>query len=187
VAGLAESDPVIVYLDAHADFNHPDTAISGYFDGCALAVLTGGAWQGMLGTVPGARAVPESRVVLAGARAFDVPEEARLRDSQIMQLAAEQLRSPDPLIEAIDALQPGPSGLYLHLDLDVLDAAIAGVNVYSAPDGIDGDQLDGLVAAVTAGFPVRATSLTCYDPTFDTEGRVPPIALRVLRAIARSL
>jgi hypothetical protein len=35
-------------------------------------------------------------------------------------------------------------------------------------------------------FPVRAVSLTAYDPAFDAEGRVPPIALRVLRTIAAS-
>ena len=187
VAGLDEPDPAVVWLDAHSDFNDPATAVSGYFDGMGLAVLTGSAWQGMLAAVPGARPVPESRVVLAGARDFEPPEEARLRASRLVQMPSARLRSPEALVEAVGSFAPAASGLYLHLDLDVLDAEVAGVNVFGAPGGLDGDQLDDLVAALAAAFPVRAISLTAYDPAYDGDGRVPPIALRVLRTVARRL
>lgn len=187
VAGLAEPHPAVVWLDAHSDFNDPATAVSGYFDGMGLAVLTGSAWQGMLATVPGARPVPEERVVLAGARDFEQPEEARLGGSQIVQLPTARLRSPEVLVDAVGSFEPRASGLYVHLDLDVLDADVAAVNVFGAPGGLDGEQVDDLVAALAAAFPVRAISLTAYDPAYDHGGRVPPIALRVLRTIARSL
>jgi arginase len=176
-----------VWFDAHADFNDPSTTLSGYLDGMGLAVLTGGAWQGMLAEVPSAQPVPESRVVLAGARNYDAPEEARLRTSQVVQVPAERLRSPEVLVKSIEARETEVSGLYLHVDLDVLDADVARVNVHSAPDGINGDQLDDLVAALTAKFPVRAVSLTAYDPACDVDVHVPPIALQLLRTIARTL
>jgi arginase len=185
VAGLEEPDPGVVWFDAHADFNHPETSISGYFDGMGLAVLTGSAWQGLLATVCGTRALPESAVVLAGARDFDPPEEARLRASQIVHLTSGQLRSPETLVEALRAVVPTITGLYVHLDLDVLDLGVAKVNLYGAPGGLDGDELDGLLDALMRTFPVRAVSLTAYDPAYDVEGRVPPIALRLLRTIAR--
>ena len=34
---------------------------------------------------------------------------------------------------------------------------------------------------------MRALSLTAYDPGFDPEGRVPPIALDLLRVVAAAL
>ena len=86
VAGLAEPDPAVVWFDAHSDFNSPDTSTEGYFDGMGLAVLTGGAWQAMHARVPGARPVPESAVILAGARDFDPPEVRRLEASAVTQL-----------------------------------------------------------------------------------------------------
>jgi arginase len=187
VAGLGESVPGAVWFDAHADFNQPETTTSGYFDGMGLAVLTGSAWQGLLATVPGARPLPESTVVLAGARDLDPPEESRLRASQIVHLTSRDLRSPETLVEAVRAVVPEITGLYVHLDLDVLDNEVARVNVYGAPGGVDGDQLDALLEALMRTFPVRAVSLTAYDPAYDTEGRVPPIALRLLRTIARCL
>ncbi len=186
LAGMDEPDPAVVWLDAHGDFNHPDTTTSGYFDGMGLSVMTGGAWQGMLATVPGAVPIAESRVVQAGARDFDPPEEVRLDASDVIRVTAEQLRTPEPLLAAVDSIGP-VSGLYLHLDLDVLDAKAAGVNVYSAPGGIDGPELEAVAAAVVAGAPVRALSLTCYDPAYDRDGKLPPIALAVLEAVAREM
>jgi arginase len=187
VAGLEEPAPGVVWFDAHGDFNEPETSTSGYFDGMGLAVLTGNAWQGLLATVPATRPLPESTVVLAGARNFDPAEETRLRSSQIVHLTSAQLRSPEALVEALQAVVPEITGLYVHLDLDVLDVEVANVNVYGAPDGLDGDQLDALLDAVMQTFPVRAVSLTAYDPACDVEGRVPPIALRLLRTIAQHL
>jgi arginase len=129
VAGLEESEPSVVWFDAHADFNEPVTSVSGYFDGMGLAVLTGSAWQGLLATVPGARPVPESSVVLAGARDLDPPEETRLRASRIVHLTSAHLRAPERLVEALHAVVPEITGLYIHLDLDVLDVEAARVNV----------------------------------------------------------
>jgi arginase len=90
VAGLDEPAPGVVWFDAHADFNEPATSISGYIDGMGLAILTGGAWQAMLATVPGARPVPSSSVVLAGARDFDPPEEVRLAAAPIVHVTADR-------------------------------------------------------------------------------------------------
>ena len=85
---------------------------------------------------------------------------------------------------ALDALEPEPTGLYLHVDLDVLDAEAAQVNIYSVPDGISADQLVSRVEQVLETGAVKAMSLTAYDPECDREGRVPPVADRLLRAAA---
>jgi arginase len=187
VTGLDEAVPGVVWLDAHSDFSEPTTTTSGYMDSMGLSVLTGSAWQGMLATVPGARPLPETTIVLAGARAFDPSEAARLKQSRITHLAPAELRSPEKLIDTVGRLSPEITGLYVHIDLDVLDRAVAGVNVFSEPGGLDGDQLDGLIAALMKTFPVRAVTLSAYDPAYDAGDRVPPIAIRILKTIAGSL
>jgi arginase len=141
----------------------------------------------MAASVPGHRALPERAVILAGARDFDPAEEARLRASSILHLSPDRLREGPALATALGAVDPQPTGVYLHVDLDVLDAARATDNVYAAPGGVDGDELHTAVAAVLRECPVRAVSLTAYDPSFDVDGRVPPIALRALRAVAEAL
>jgi arginase len=184
VTALDQSPPGVVWFDAHGDFNTPETTTSGYFDGMALAVLTGSAWQGMLRTVTGAGPLPESAIVLAGARDFDQDEERRLRGSEIQHLQPGQIVSGDALAGAIDAIDPEPAGLYLHVDLDVLDREEAPVNVYSAPGGITAEQLASRVEEVLRRGSVRALALTAYDPQCDGKGRVPPVANRLLRSVA---
>ena len=186
-AGLPPPQPQVLYLDAHADFNHPDSSEHGYFDGMGLAVMTGGAWQGMHASLTGAEPVPESSVVLAGARDFDPSEEERLSRSGIRHVPPAALRSSAPLIRALDAIGPPEAGVYLHLDLDVIDPSVAPANVYAAPGGLSGEELVRLVSAVVATRPVRAVALTCYDAGFDPDRRIPPIANQVLEAVARSL
>ena len=178
VAGLGPPSPAVAWLDAHSDFNTPETTLEGYFDGMGLAVLTGGAWQNLLARVPGAVPLPEQAVVLAGARDFDAPEELRLRASSINHLTAAEVRDPEALTGAVHSLGAIVSGLYLHLDLDVLDLSVARVNVFGAPGGLTDDELERLVESVCADCDLRAITLSAYDPTFDPDERVPPIALR---------
>jgi arginase len=185
MAAMDENAPGVVWFDAHGDFNTPETTTLGYFDGMGLAVLTGSAWQGMLRTVPGATPLPESAIVLAGARDFDDEEARRLRDSEIKHLPAERIASDEALDSAMAAVVPEPTALYLHVDLDVLDLEQEGlVNIYSAPGGITAEQLASRVEQVLRTGSVRAVALTAYDPECDAEGRVPPIANRLLRAVA---
>lgn len=186
VAGMGEVAPGVVWFDAHSDFNTPDITIEGYIDGMGLSILTGGCWQAMAAQVPEHRPVPETAALLVGARDFDPVEKEHLDRSNVEVVPPESLRDYAALSDAIDRLEPRPSGIYLHLDLDVLDSGEAPVNVYSAPGGVTADQLESLVAAVLDRYPVRAVSLTAYDPGRDPDGRVPPIAGRLLSALAGS-
>jgi arginase len=184
VSGLDEGSPGVVWFDAHADFNTPDTTIEGYFDGMGLAILTGGAWRAMAEQA-GIATIPESAVLLVGARDVDPLEERRLEAAAIRQLPPSEIGDDDAVARAVEALDPPPSGLYVHLDLDVLDSEEAKVNAYSAPGGLSADQLEAQVRSLLDGRPVRALSLTAYDPEVDPDGRVPAIAMRLLGAVAK--
>jgi len=184
--GLGESSPGVVWFDAHGDFNTPESTIDGYFDGMPLAILTGSAWPNLVDRA-GATTVPEPAVVLAGARDFDPLEERRLESSRVVQLPPGSIKSDDAVIRAVEEIDPPPSGLYLHVDLDVLDSDDAKVNIYSAPDGLSATQLETQVRSLLASGRVHAFSLTAYDPSVDAEQRVPPIAMRLLGAVADHL
>ena len=181
VAGLRGS-PGVVWFDAHGDFNTPETTDLGYFDGMGLAVLTGAAWQTMLAGVDGAQPLPETSVLLAGARDLDPSERDRIDASRVAHLPPDRLRPPDRLLKAMEGMSPAPDGLHVHVDLDVLDSGEATVNVYSAPDGINGVELHALVAALIETGRVRALALTAYDPECDSAGAVPPLAMSLLEA-----
>ncbi len=187
VAGMGESSPGVVWFDAHGDFNTPDSSVDGYFDGMGLAMLTGDGWQALSrGSMEGS-AVPKSAVVLAGARDFDQLEQQRLEQSEVRHLPPSEIDADDAVAHAVGELDPAPTGLYLHVDLDVLDSGEAKVNIYSASDGLSAAQLEAQVRSLLEACPVRGVSLTAYDPEVDSDGRVPPIAMRLLEAVAERI
>jgi arginase len=183
LTGLDERSPGVVWFDAHGDFNTPESTIDGYFDGMPLAILTGGGWRTLVnqGEI---RTVPESAVVLAGAHDFDPLEQLRVDSSALHHLPPSAIDFDDAVARAVDALVPAASGVYLHLDLDVLDSEVAQVNIYSVPGGLSAAQLVSQIRSLLDRGDVRAVSLTAYDPECDSEDRVAPIALSVLEAVA---
>ena len=68
----------------------------------------------------------------------------------------------------------------------MLDVEEAQANIYSAPDGLTADQLVSRVEEVLESGAAKAMALTAYDPECDRESRVPPVADRLLRAVALS-
>jgi arginase len=177
VVGLGR--PVgVVWFDAHGDFHTPDTTMSGFLDGMGLAMLLGDGWRELRNTVEGLRPVPAEHALLVGARDIDPTEQDRL--------AASPLRRADEktLDEALDELADRIDAVYVHLDLDVIDASVARANALSVEGGFDVAGLERALAAISSRFEVAAAAMTAYDPSVDLEGRIPPIAAALVRRIA---
>ena len=74
--------------------------------------------------------------------------------------------------------------VYVHLDLDVLDASKVGkANEYATEGGPDAEGLEAALVMVRERFEVAAAGIASYDPAYDPHRRV----LRVAIASARSL
>ena len=166
VTGLG-GDVGVVWLDAHGDFNTPETTRSGFFDGMGLAMLTGAGWDGLR---DGLATVPEEHVVR---RDFDPGEQTRFERS-----AVTRVRRP-PVDDALDALRERISEVYFHVDLDVLDPSVGRANSLAVDDGLDVRDLEEIVDAIAARFEIRAAALTWYEPDGDP-GRTVPEAARAI-------
>jgi arginase len=169
----------VLWFDAHGDFNTPETTVGGFLDGMALATLTGHCWRSAAATVPGFLPVPESHVVLLGARDLDPLEAGALGSSAVRRVAAGALDAS--LGAALGAtLAAGP--WYLHLDLDVLDPSEGRVNRYAAPGGARLADLVAALRSLRGVAPPAAMTLSAYDPSFDDDGRVADAALALVDA-----
>ena len=77
--------------------------------------------------------------------------------------------------------------MYLHLDLDALDASEGRANEYAAPGGPSLHAYLAAVDAVFDRFTVVAAALTAYDPAADEDGRARTAAGALLgRVIERA-
>ena len=170
----------VVWFDAHADLDTPEDNRSGFFDVMALSILTGSAWQALAAGVPGFRPVDEADVVMAAVRDLEPYQRERLERSRVEAVPGAVDR---PALDAALERLRDIDSVYLHVDLDSLDAGAGRANQYAAPGGPSADALVGCVEAVVERLPVRAAALTAYDPDADPERRVLAVAQRILRLL----
>lgn len=180
VAGLGAERPGVVWLDAHGDFNTPETTGSGFLDGMALAMLVGDCWSRACGSIPGFEPVREEAVLLVGARDLDPEEAERLDRSRVKRLRTADVDDEGALERSFRSVLETADSVYLHLDLDVLDPGAARANPYAAPGGLDVGQLLDLVGRVGRAARIGAVALTAYAPEVDPEGRIVDVAEAVL-------
>jgi arginase len=176
VAGLdTPPDLGVVWLDGHSDFDTPDVTTDGFIDGMGLAMLTGYGWETMRASVRGLRPVAGNNVLLVGARKLDSDEKTRLAEAGITHVPP-----GDSLEGPLDGLKERVQGVYLHVDLDVLDPAEGRANMVVREGGLSAADLISAVEAVRERFAVRALAFTAYVPDCDPERRVPLVARAVL-------
>ncbi|MGZ8633542.1 MAG: arginase family protein, partial [Solirubrobacteraceae bacterium] len=124
-------DAWLLWLDAHGDFNTPDTTPSGFLGGMCLAGAVG-LWRTGYGVGPG----PE-KVVLVGGRDLDDAEDVLMDRHGVV-------RTDDPA-----AVLAGRE-VFVHLDVDILDPTVMPGQLYPAPGGLDTTQLHDVLADVAA-------------------------------------
>ena len=174
-AGVGPSQLGAIWFDAHGDFNTPETTKSGFLDGMSLGILTGECWSSLAATVPGFKPLSEDRVMLIGARDFDRAEDRAFNSSSITRISADAARRE--LHEDLASLRERVANLYLHVDLDVLDASEGKANSYAVTNGMTVAELDSAISSIIRTFHVRAMAVTAYDPAADTDGRICEAAL----------
>ena len=91
LSGVGPEGLGIVWFDAHADFNTPETTTTGFSDGMGLAIAVGFCWEAMARSVPGFSPVAEDRVVLAGARDIEPAERKRLAASEVAVIGSDRI------------------------------------------------------------------------------------------------
>jgi arginase len=123
VLAARRPDAVVVWFDAHADLNTPESTVSGYLGGLAFSGPLGW-WDSGLGA-----GLPPTRAVLAGTRDIDPAEHRAIALHDI------PLIPPGPGLAA--TLQRAVAGrpVYVHIDCDVLDPGIVPTE-YQVPGGM---------------------------------------------------
>jgi arginase len=186
LGGLARERCGVLWVDAHADFNTPDSTISGFFPGMALAIVTGHCYAAWWQQIGNAVPVPEAHVALVGVRDLSPDaERARLQRSPMLRVHWNGGRPEGDIRATIAALAGRVDDVYLHFDLDALDPVIApGIVDAPVPGGLSLEQADELFDALSRALGVRAAALTTYAPSRDPDGVTLTAALRVLDRIA---
>jgi arginase len=114
----------LIWLDAHADMNTPETSPSGNIHGMPLACLLGMGPQLLAGLGGFQPKVAAANTVIVGLRDVDLTERPHVRESGVR---AYTMRDIDErglravMEEAIQAASAGTVGFHCSLDMDFVD------------------------------------------------------------------
>ena len=170
LGGLQRSGPSprplrvgLVFIDAHGDFNTPETTLSGMLGGMPVAISAGLCLTRLRlksGLDP---ALPERHIVLAGARDLDPLEQDLLDRSAVERLSVEDIKTRSASVASqMKRLEGLTDVIYVHVDMDVLDPPEVAGHPLTVPGGPTSLELAAALtemfrSAKAAAFGVAST------------------------------
>jgi arginase len=178
VAGLQRSGPAnealkigMLWLDAHPDFNTPETTRSGSLGGMPVAVATGRALHRMRLDAKLDPPLPDVHVVMGGVRLTDPLEQHLLDESRIEQVSVDDLRHASAAVLAqLDRLDRLTDRIYVHIDMDVLDPREVMGHGNKVPDGPSSEELAALFEQIFGRYAKASAIGFATIPAEDKDG-----------------
>jgi arginase len=175
LAGLQRAgvDPVLVWLDAHGDFNTFETTLSGYIFGMPLAMMCGVGDARLMRAVS-ARPMTTSDVYFFDGRDVDPGE----RDLMV-QHRINWLRDLNKFIVSLPPHRP----IYVHFDTDVLDPSDSPAMLYLVPNGPSLSSMVDLARGLAHTGRIVAVSMAAWTVSKDADKHSEKACLSVLDAL----
>lgn len=114
----------VIWVDAHADMNTPQTSPSGNVHGMPLAALIGKGPRALTHIFDYAPKVDPRNVAIVGLRDIDSLEAPHVRKSGVRAFTMRDIDErglPRVMQEAIDIASAGTAGIHLSFDMDSVD------------------------------------------------------------------
>ena len=112
----------LVWIDAHGDFNTPETSLSGMMGGMPVAISTGLCLQHIRRASGLDPPLPIRYVTMAGVRDTDPWEQHLIDTHEVPQITVDDIKRLSPAIDMeMDRLSRITDLIYVHVDLDILD------------------------------------------------------------------
>jgi arginase len=177
---------VVLWLDAHADYNTPETTPSGNMHGMALAFLAGDPiLRPILASRPFAP-VPPANIHLFGARSIDPGEKARLVADGVDTVDMRQIdeRGVSALLaERIAAWRRRDVHLHVSFDVDFLDPAVAPGTGTVVPGGATYREAHLVMEMLCESGLVGSVDVVELNPFLDERGRTAVAATELVASL----
>lgn len=136
----------LIWIDAHADINTPDSSLTKNVHGMPLSIITGKGYKNFTEMAPQAQKIDPKNIALIGIRMLDGAEKDLLKTSGIRYFTMREIDERGMaavMAEAIQVASKGTDGIHLSFDLD----------------GVDPMHAPGVSTPVTGGVSYREAHL----------------------------
>lgn len=175
----------VLWIDAHGDFNTPDTSPSGNLHGMPLAALCGhGAPELVDAGRPGAKLRPED-VILFGVRDLDPSEQALIQHAGITTYTMRQIDERGLASLATEALERlgHVDRIHVSLDMDSIDPREAPGVGTQVPGGLSYREGHLLMELIAEHGGIGSVDVVEVNPILDTRNQTAKLALGLLSSL----
>ncbi len=173
----------VVWIDAHADFNTPDSTPSGNIHGMPLAVCTGLGVPELTELHGPSPKVAAQNVALIGTRDVDPLEKQHLRERGVHAYTMTDIdrRGMAAVIEeTITELRSRVDVLHVSFDVDSLDPAFAPGVGTPVPGGLQFRELHLLMETLAESGLVGSLEVVEVNPILDTANTTAEVAVGIV-------
>jgi arginase len=180
----------LCFLDGHPDFLDGATSQTGETADMDLAILTGFGTASLVGLAGPIPMVPADQVVLLGYRSQNL-DDAAAREVERLPVELSRIDAQTMVTNPTDAgrrvaqrLGRAEQGIWLHLDLDVLDPEAFSAVTYPQPGGPNWEQLALCLEPLAQSPRLIGASVADFradlDPTGEMAADITAFLSRVL-------
>jgi arginase len=178
--------PGMLWLDAHGDFNTPETTPSGFIGGMCLAFACGRGPK-FSGQIEASRPLlKEEKLVHMGSRDLDPSESKAMEASPMRLFPSTRLRKDgvDKVAgQVANFLSDAADWIVCHLDVDVIDPGTVPAVSYPAQGGLATGEVKSILEAVKNTGKLKVFDLAAYNPTLDPDQSSGRAILRLISEI----
>ncbi len=180
----------LIWIDAHADFNTPQTSPSGNIHGMPLAALIGEGYESLVNIgKPGAKIHPDN-VVMICQRDLDIKEKQRIKKSGITIFTMRDIDEQGISSIASKALMQliHLKKIHLSIDMDALDPIEAPGVGTPVPGGISYREAHLLMEILSDSGKISSMDLVEINPILDIANKTAQLAVElILSALGKSI
>ena len=179
----------LIYFDAHADVNTPETTLSGMYGGMDVA-LSAGLYNDNNRLITGLDPpLPPSYILLGDVRDTDPREKEVIERLQIEIISTDDIRTLSQNVRAqMDRLSSLTDVIYIHIDMDVLAPEEVLGHGLTAPDGPTSQELADCLEMIFTYPKATAVGIasTPYGPR-DPDHLSRQAAVRLIQGAIRGV
>ena len=186
VAAVAEGRDIgLIWVDAHGDFNTPETSPTGNIHGMPVAVITGKGPEALVNVgYPGPKVRP-AHIILIGVRDLDPPERDALRESGITVFT---MRDIDEFGMASVARRVitqlhGLEYVHVSLDMDSLDPDVAPGVGTPVRGGLTYREAHLLMEILAEWSKIGSLDIVEVNPILDRQNQTAHIAVELAASL----
>jgi arginase len=160
----------LIWMDAHGDFNTPETSLSGMVGGMPVAISTGLCLHHIRRASGLEPPLPMSYITMLGVRDTDPGEQYLIDTHNIPQITTKDVKTNSYRITGeIERLAALTDLIYVHIDLDILDPSVMpGLNT-PVDGGPNAEELSKTLETIFKHPKVEGLGLASYPANNDPD------------------